>query len=41
VYAVGAGAAAGIALGALNRARKARAEKAHEKVTIDDLEKDA
>ena len=41
VYAVGAGAAAGIALGALNRARKARAVNAHEKVTIDDLEKDA
>jgi hypothetical protein len=39
VYAVGAGAAAGVALGALNRARKKRAEKAHEKVTIDDLEK--
>jgi hydrogenase small subunit len=40
VYAIGAGAAAGVALGAVNRARKARAVKAHEKVTIDDLEKD-
>jgi len=41
VYAIGAGAAAGVALGAVNRARKARALKAHEKVTIDDLEKDS
>ena len=41
VYAIGAGAAAGVALGAVNRARKARAVKAHEKVTIDDLEKDS
>jgi hydrogenase small subunit len=41
VYAVGAGAAAGVALGAVNRARKARAVRAHEKVTIDDLEKDS
>jgi hydrogenase small subunit len=41
VYAIGAGAAAGVALGAMNRARKARAVKAHEKVTIDDLEKDS
>jgi hydrogenase small subunit len=40
VYAIGAGAAAGIALGAMNRAKKKRVEKAHEKVTIDDLEKD-
>jgi len=39
VYAIGAGAAAGVALGAVNRARKARAQKAHEKVTIDDLQK--
>ena len=41
VYAIGAGAAAGVALGAVNRARKARAVKAHQKVTIDDLEKDS
>jgi hydrogenase small subunit len=41
VYAIGAGAAAGVALGAVNRARKARALKAHEKVTIGDLEKDS
>jgi hydrogenase small subunit len=40
VYAIGAGAAAGIALGAMNRAKKKLVEKAHEKVTIDDLEKD-
>jgi hydrogenase small subunit len=39
VYAVGAGAAAGVALGTINRATKARATKAHEKVTINDLEK--
>ena len=39
VYAVGAGAAAGVALSAMNRMKKKRAEKAHEKVTIDDLEK--
>ena len=39
VYAVGAGAAAGVALGAMNRAKKTRAVKAHEKVTINDLEK--
>jgi hydrogenase small subunit len=39
VYAVGAGAAAGVALGAMNRAKKKRIEKAHEKVTINDLEK--
>lgn len=41
VYAIGAGAAAGVALGALNRARKKRTEQAHQKVGIDDLEKDA
>ena len=41
VYAIGAGAAAGVALGAINRARKARAQKAHEKVSIDDLNKDS
>jgi hydrogenase small subunit len=40
VYAIGAGAAAGVALGALNRAKKKRAVQAHQKVGIDDLEKD-
>jgi hydrogenase small subunit len=40
VYAVGAGAAAGFALGALNRVKRTRAEKTHEKVTIEDLEKE-
>jgi hydrogenase small subunit len=40
VYAIGAGAAAGVALGALNRAKQSRAEKTHQKVTIDDLEKE-
>ena len=39
VYAVGTGAAAGVALGALKRARQARLEQAHQKVTIHDLEK--
>jgi hydrogenase small subunit len=39
-YAVAGGAAAGLALGALNRAKKSRAEQAHEKVTIDDLQKE-
>jgi hydrogenase small subunit len=39
VYAIGAGAAAGVALGAMNRAKKKKAQKAHEKVTINDLEK--
>ena len=38
-YAVGAGAAAGLALGALNRAKRDKLEREHEKVTIDDLEK--
>ena len=37
-YAVAAGAAAGVGLGALNRARKRKAAAEHEKVTIDDLE---
>ncbi|MEN8107241.1 MAG: hydrogenase small subunit [Pseudomonadota bacterium] len=40
VYAAGAGVAAGVALGAASRAKKALAEKRHEKVTIDDLEKE-
>lgn len=39
VYAVGAGAVAGIALGAMNRAKHAKLQKTHEKVGIDDLEK--
>jgi hydrogenase small subunit len=39
VYAVGAGAAAGLALGAMNRARRDKAVGEHVKVTIDDLEK--
>jgi hydrogenase small subunit len=40
VYAIGAGAAAGIALGALNRAKQSRAEKTHQKAGIEDLEKE-
>ena len=39
VYAVAAGAAAGVALGAVNRAKKSKAAKSHQKVSIDDLEK--
>jgi hydrogenase small subunit len=39
VYAIGAGAAVGVALGALNRAKRERLEKTHNKVGIDDLEK--
>jgi len=39
VFAIGAGAAAGVALGALNRAKKKRQEKEHQKVGVDDLEK--
>jgi hydrogenase small subunit len=39
-YAVAGGAAAGLALGALSRVKKSRAEQAHETVTIDDLEKE-
>jgi len=39
IYALGAGAAVGVALGSMNRARHKRAEKEHAKVTIDDLEK--
>ncbi len=38
-YAVAAGAAVGIGWGALNRARKRKAEAAHQTVTIDDLDK--
>jgi hydrogenase small subunit len=40
VYAVGAGAVAGVALGAMNRAKKQKSVDAHEKVTIDDLDKE-
>jgi hydrogenase small subunit len=40
VYGVGAGIAAGALMGALNRGRKSHAARAHEKVTIDDLEKE-
>ena len=39
IYAAAAGAAAGIAIGATGRMKKASANKAHQKVTIDDLEK--
>lgn len=39
-YGVGGGLLAGAAMGALNRVRKNRAVQAHEKVTIDDLEKE-
>ena len=39
-YALAGGAAAGLAFGAMNRAKKSRAKQAHEKVTIDDLEKE-
>ena len=39
IYAVGAGAAAGLALGALNRAKRDKAVAEHVKTTIDDLEK--
>jgi hydrogenase small subunit len=39
LYGAAAGVAAGLAVGGLNRARKARAEHKHEKVTINDLEK--
>jgi hydrogenase small subunit len=39
-YALAGGAVAGVALGAMNRAKKSRAERAHEKVTIDDLQKE-
>jgi hydrogenase small subunit len=39
VFSAAAGVAAGIAIGSASRAKKAAANKAHEKVTIDDLEK--
>jgi hydrogenase small subunit len=39
LYGAAGGVAAGVAMGALNRARKVHAEHKHEKVTIDDLEK--
>jgi hydrogenase small subunit len=39
LYGAGVGVVAGLALGGLNRARNARAARAHEKVTINDLEK--
>jgi hydrogenase small subunit len=40
-YAAAAGAAAGVAVGSLNRRHRAAAERRHEKVTIDDLEKES
>jgi hydrogenase small subunit len=40
IYAAGAGVAAGALLGAANRAKKKRAVKQHEKVGIDDLQKE-
>ena len=39
VFSAAVGVAAGIAIGSASRAKKAAANKAHEKVTIDDLEK--
>ena len=39
VYTAAGAAAAGLALGALNRAKKSAANKAHIKITIDDLER--
>ena len=39
VYAIGAGAAAGVALGAMNRYKRARLQQTHSKVGIDDLDK--
>jgi len=39
-YGIAAGAAVGIAAGALNRAKRTRAAKRHEKVTVDDLSQD-
>ena len=39
VYSAAAGVAAGVAIGATGRMKKAAAGKAHDKVTIDDLEK--
>ena len=39
IYAAAAGAAVGVAAGAMGRMKKSAASKAHDKVTIDDLEK--
>ena len=39
IYAAAGGVAAGVAVSAMNRAKKAKANKTHQKVTIDDLEK--
>ena len=39
IYAAAAGAAIGVAAGAMGRVKKSAASKAHDKVTIDDLEK--
>jgi len=39
IYTAAGAAAAGVAIGALNRSKKKAANKAHSKVTIDDLEK--
>ena len=39
IYAAAGAAAAGVALGAMNKSKKNRAAKAHNKTTIDDLEK--
>lgn len=39
VYAIGAGAAAGVALGAMNRMKHSRMQQTHSKVGIDDLDK--
>ncbi len=41
LYAAGAGVAAGAAIAAVNRKHRSSAEKRHEKVTIDDLEKES
>jgi len=39
IYASAAGIAAGVAVGVMNKAKKARANKSHQKTTIDDLKK--
>ncbi len=39
IYAAAAGVAAGVAVGAMHRVKKGAANKAHQKVTIDDLKK--
>jgi hydrogenase small subunit len=39
IYSAAAGVAAGVAIGGMGRLKKAGADKAHQKVTIDDLEK--